>query len=936
MAGMPKFCAIVVLITGMILGMTSDPKPCAFAAPAQKSPGKGWVQSNDEAIVPKGNAAPQMTYLGDKLKLHTKVVQIDVGAGWNPVDRASTLLLQRDILTADGFHIFWTDVSMGNTLPDSKRFWVECNSDGSVHVRNQKAWYDQPVQVHEGNAEGTVVKTVPKSIMLLAAELGYVKEYYAQAGYEPAAEMLITVHRNLKKGPNGELNAGEWDPITKHMIINPSILNLQDSGARNKRQATLAHEYFHAIFQYHGYKEGDYPGLEDCLTTTFEAEVFPGNDDFLGLHSNDMGPALASGLRVMGPGETAQSRGYTLWPWGRYILHAKGHEAIRKLVNPASDNGRPAFTQTLFREFIEALMANGKDLNALLPQVPPVAVSTKQMSLLVKTGWEKTDYATFIPLARGQPAFNPNVSFSPGNYDLPGVLQSPRPLAFFELGVKFMGIPKLSPDDYPLPDAPVGIVRRLKPDKAESFILAVPPSAHLTALARSQTTAVIRREGGAVITREWMEQSPGQDLLFAVGVAGMSTGEQIGESNPLLIYYLPRFKGLKLEPSASSSTTTSLKWDELPDIGVPRSLVLSGYRVFGRDANNKQMVLANLFIPRSSLDFAGTHDGQTFPIGEDARSIDLPKTMLAPYDTVGLAVVDAAMKDAEGKPLVGEIAWLDVGGTVDGTVDKGGENPQPAVGTPVSLTYTLGPSNPVKMPIVKTDSQGGFAFHNIPGGAEFTVSAGNSDEKRTMPVPPKRMTVHLTVASEMDLSTYLLPKDGLPMDLKETARDYTEELIQKMATQDLASPKAADGGGGSQSHDYNDNPVLPAMNGSEQEVWEAQQKAMALSELAKKQEAKKPKKRQIIARVTIQRPKLSVMHGVLMKGLVEMGHLTKQPDGSFRTPESADKMVILWERDDLIVAVSCLAGDGDMRVLETLKAVEDQHITAVNAGKNKR
>ncbi len=897
----------------------------------------GWV----ETAGTNDNDAPRLRYMDDVLELSTQVTSLR--GRWSRLGLLMPRHIDLDhaIQTSDGFSIYWTespDSSDAIHAPADQKLYVECDADNHPVMKKRKdgRFYGWHSQEANGVDKDPDQEAVPMGVLVLAAELSQVKKYYKLANYNVPDTMTITVSSDISSSAGGK-NAGEWDSSGRYMVINNEFVSdFRDKDLKVKRQATLAHEYFHALFEASSYSEGPFRGLEDGLTTTMEAEVFPGNEDTYRNYAYDYPAVFASGLRVMdgsaAEDKNIQTRGYRLWPWGRYILHTEGHEALRKLAS-GEIKDRLALAQNLFRGFVDTLMMNGNDLKDSLPQVPPVAVPTKD-PLSVVTGWSKTDLTTFLPMARGLPAYNTNVFFSPGRYDLPGVLRSPRPLAFFELGVKFEGIPKLSPDEYSLSDAPIGIVRRLRPDTTERFILAIPPSAHFNGLARSQTTAITRREGGAVIAREWMEQSPGKDLLFAIGVAGMATDEQVGESNPLLIYYLPRFKGLKLETDASNAETF-LKWDELTNVGLPPSLVFSGYRIFGRDSKGKQEVLTDLIISGSLTDTAGSHDGKTIAIGENDRSVSLPKAMLEIYDAVGLACVDAAMKDKEGKPIVGEITWLNLGGTVDGTVDRGGDNPLPAVDVPVSLTYTLGPTNPVKKPIVKTDPQGRFAFHHIPGGAEFTVSAENGDEKNTMPVPPKLMTVHLTAASEVDLAAYLLPQNALPMGLKETARGHDELATQKIVTQDLVSPKPADVGGDSQPVDYNTNPLFPSMNEGAQKDWEFQEKAKALIKSAA-QESKKPPKRQIIARVSVQRPTSAPVREALLKGIVETGHLIKQPDSSYRSSEAAGKLAIFWERGDLLVGVGCSSGDGDMHVLENLRAAADQHIIGVNAGKNKQ
>jgi hypothetical protein len=188
-----------------------------------------------------------------------------------------------------------------------------------------------------------------------------------------------------------------------------------------------------------------------------------------------------------------------------------------------------------------------------------------------------------------------------------------------------------------------------------------------------------------------------------------------------------------------------------------------------------------------------------------------------------------------------------------------------------------------------------------------------------------------------DLMEYLLSADEIPLGMKETSREpdrYGEAGASiEIATQEMEGPPV-------KWEDPNDpnpypdvNPVLPPMNEGYDPEWE--RKSKAVQEWVERQ-SKKSRRKQLAARLVLQRVSPAMLEAVVFKLVVvrseqEASTLKKGPDGVYRTDEDAHRLVLLYKRGDLIVALGCDPANGDMQFLEKLKPVVDRHIDAVDA-----
>lgn len=723
---------------------TIDPATRQLSFKADHFSGKGWIMQ--ESLLTHTAPQPRLFYYGGDFVLDVQVMSIDAGGNWG--DATTNFGLARSLRTSDGIRIFWADISTsGNAIPSATTsFWATCDADGNVVDRG---WRDHPPKTAPG--EGRSVKSVARSVLVAAAEFGAVKNYYKTAGYPTPDEMLVTIHRGVKSG-GGEKCAGEWRTVTKHMVLNADFVRYpSDTGSTNARQATIAHEYFHAIWQQAGYSTGRYLGLEDCFTTAYEAEVFPGNTDSYNLYPTELRKTIASGLCVAGENEHAERRGYRLWPWGRFVIRRSGHETVRKLITgqmPEAD------MQTLFKQFAAAMSATDRALPDTMPQDPATLHSTTPGTpLAVQTGWPLLSIGDMaMSTTISDPTLMPHYSqrvVEPGKHSFPWQ-KGTRPLSLSFIAIK---VPGMDAADAESADAPSVIVRRQAFDGRELY-LAFPPTSDLKALDRTPIADVGRGVGGVAIPRKKLENKDAKPLYALIGLIGAwtpgpSDTVAAGPDDPILVYRLlpPKNPSLK----ADSDTNMALKW-ERPDLGSTRDWilpwqVLSGYRLFGKDKQGKVTAIANLVFDSN----AKGPSPVTVAVAPDKTELWLQKTVFAQYDPIGIASVDAVMKDASGQLLVSEIAWMAAEGIVDGTVgdpapDTGNANSPfgdsggyvPVKGAAVSLTFTLAPRNPVTMK-TQTDDSGRFSFKGVPGDAEFTIACGKYTFAGKMPVPAKRL-----------------------------------------------------------------------------------------------------------------------------------------------------------------------------------------------------
>ena len=109
---------------------------------------------------------------------------------------------------------------------------------------------------------------------------------------------------------------------------------------QNGRQATVAHELWHAVYQKHEYA-CVYPWFDECMAVAYESEVFPATTLFWGENpAHEVRVVQGTGMVFTGATGTdahKTKRGYKLWPWGKYLLHTQGHSVVREMAQNAID-----------------------------------------------------------------------------------------------------------------------------------------------------------------------------------------------------------------------------------------------------------------------------------------------------------------------------------------------------------------------------------------------------------------------------------------------------------------------------------------------------------------------------------------------------------------------------------------------------------------------
>ena len=452
--------------------------------------------------------------------------------------------------------------------------------------------------------------------------------------------------------------------------------------------------------------------------------------------------------------ENAEFRGYRLWPFGRYVIRQAGHDGVRKLVTgkyPEAD------VQALYKQFALSLLTSDRALAQVLPQLPPVLEPTGMgPPTPVESGWAHLNVAEMlmsptISDPETMPIYSKRITDA-GRHSFPW-LGSPRPMSVGAFAFKIDGLPPSA--DPQAADAPALIVRRESMDTRE-LVWVMPAMENVKAIDRAGSANLVQGAGVAVLTRKRIEQKDGKPLYIVAGLVNpwmTPVGQEAGmNGSSVCIYRLapPKDPAVKAD---GDSTKMRLTWTR-PDLGGgafwpwPRN-VFCGYRVFGKDKAGSVVTITDLsFDPKAT--------GNAIPIDPDATEVTLAAAKVGEFDPIGVASVEATVKDASGQLLVSEIAWLTAEGIVEGTYGlpagtykENSNNPfelggdwKPVVGATVTLTYTLAPRQP-KTLTATTDKDGRFVFRGVPAGAEFTASAGNYKQAGTTPVPVERVKIWL-------------------------------------------------------------------------------------------------------------------------------------------------------------------------------------------------
>jgi len=529
-------------------------------------------------------------------------------------------------MRAVGFDIFWE----AEPLAAAPRFVGIVGADGKVvDIANAAA-----------KPPGVAALSVPQPIFELAGQLQAMQQWYRANGYNPPDNIPVLVHSKLGKAkePGKAANAGEWDGRTLSIHMD----GLKQGSDQQRLLATLAHEYWHAIFTHNGYKES-FVGADDCLATTFESMVFPGSDDYLSLHPGiEFGRVVAGG--VLAPagdeGYTApEMRGYALWPWGQFIYSSQGHEGLREL---ARGTLRPDLHSTLFVNFSRALITT--DLAVPDPDSITQPDGTPEE---FRTGWKVLSF--------GSLGIKHDPLVKPGRLD--GTRA--RPLSLRRLVVE---VPRREAGQPPSRL----VVRRREPDAQEQIVLLKPAPAGtaLLDIQRGLDDLVIG-DPFALAAGAWTDDAAAT-VLQPVLLVGKSTGPLPPMAgNFLLAYKLAPPLSVAYAPVAATATEparTRVTWTMSdPGQNLKTHDCFAGYRLLGKTKKGQIEAIAQLLYGPAVTrlnppQWYRSEAGQVIALDAGQVSVEVPAAWTADYETLGLQTIDGVCREGGG-PALSAIAW---------------------------------------------------------------------------------------------------------------------------------------------------------------------------------------------------------------------------------------------------------------------------------------
>lgn len=624
------------------------------------------------------------------------------------------------MIEAPGVRVLWTEKG---------EHAVRCDRVGSALLARGSGtplyWFNEPVRETDLSKElqrQCYIQHYPQGIINLLLEASVARCYYERAGYPLPETVTVLVHRDLKI-EQGDRDAGCWDGDFLH--LNADSVQSTDSVQALRREATIAHELWHAICDKNGYNKGRFPWLEECLATAMESQVFPGADDYLSLYPWPLvAPVLGSGLVSPGPQEDAVKRGYPLWPWGKFLLYTQGHQDIRQFASGRLDGD---LLLSLFVNFTRSLLTQEHALPDPAEQTPsnyPSLENPPQCS----TGWKGKDLKTMIPDKN---------HLGLGRFEVPMA----RPLSFRLFQV---AIPRRDPQQ----PAVSLVIRRQEIDRMEQVVVLRPPPPGERNIDRDRTLDdLIIGDGGVEVEKEWVDSGAGS-VSLPVALVGKFLEERSNRTPvPLLIYrFAPPAKVKISRPPSASGGERKIEW-EPPFLGscLRPQEGLAGYQLLGKTARGEVRILAELLfdLPNAAEGWYQGGEAPRIAIKPDQTSAVVPIEKVSEYAALGLASVEALLRAADGGPLVSEPTWqADQPGGISGTVYKdkeevsvGAMNPfatlegEPIPDLEVVCTYTW--QGKAERRTTRTDKNGNFSFSSLPLEVEIMVSARGKAQRVT-------------------------------------------------------------------------------------------------------------------------------------------------------------------------------------------------------------
>jgi hypothetical protein len=478
---------------------------------------------------------------------------------------------------------------------------------------------------------------LPESILGVIADFQYADAWYTANQMAPPAgptDVLIREMDNV-----GEVSLGM-------MHLRCSLL-AGEAAKGYAMSAAVAHEMFHLICKANGWREQRFVGSEDSVCVAMESLVFPYTTAFSEFQWAGAFRRLRNGLTRPGPGEGDNSpaqRGYYLWPWTRYLAVRHGTPTLRDYtMGTVPDEVALAGR---FRDFCYSIIATDREM---ADEVYPRMLDGRRVRS--KTGWSldgrTLDAAAAATMGSG------TVRVPLGAYDLPPSC----PLSFRVVPLE-------------VPRAPQGalVVRRERPEPTEEFVALKPapaaqrgpslPSGHTT------TRDMVAMTGGVFVRGPWVDGGSFKEVLPVAIICTATTPESAPQAgNRLLSYRLNPPSGIVMDKQPARPTR--LSWAQ-PDLGctLRPDECLSSYRVFGKDKNNRDDLIAELYFGISQSDLAALPGKLMLSLRADQTQIELPAAVTEKYVALGIQSVDGGLRYVDGRPVMSDIAWSELVYTV--------------------------------------------------------------------------------------------------------------------------------------------------------------------------------------------------------------------------------------------------------------------------------
>jgi hypothetical protein len=528
----------------------------------------------------------------------------------------------------DGVSVSWVDDPKSpSNLPGDKV--LVCVEKGTNQILF--AVYDKGTDTKQRAAamaamfpgSNYLLVNVPKIIFELAVEMKWIKNYYKQNGYNVPPKTDVWIY---------DLDtSGGWNGTKLEIDVD----YFADTSEKTKasRMVVLAHEYWHSVYQYNGFSP-DFKWLDECLATTYESQalpeskrwytqtVLPRYEHFYDMYkAENVAQSLRSGMVFEGEKGTDADRikrGYHFWPWGKFLLATQSHEEIRNLLKDDMDS---KMLSSYFDLFCKGILLSDYEIENGVPEDVPFAGQTVSYESI--SAWSALQVKSFISpsiLTTGSAKAN----FSQGVY------LKPIPLSMNIL--KFQS--QLPNDQSPL------VIRRATPDEREEFI-ALNPQKTGNAAGRQRYDDTLTGDGILIVTRTWLNTAA-KTTEFPVAIINSATEENWSEyfgygENPLYAYFLQK----PLNPQIKEANgKLDFSWTVPPfGQGLTEKNCLSGYNVYLADKDLKKVHFLTSVSP-------------------DKNQTNIAYYQVASYDMIGIASVDKYAKDASGKPLISQIAWI--------------------------------------------------------------------------------------------------------------------------------------------------------------------------------------------------------------------------------------------------------------------------------------